>query len=264
MPKFHVGQRAQREAGGRRRRIGALRRSVVIAGALWLTSAAGLLTAGSALASGGLEPGNLVLQPASGAISLAPMFATTDGCPTGYQGSAQVSMFGPNGTLISRISAVVPTPTAAFHGTLEGSIGALLKFAGVSAGAASQWAVGCYTGAGGTGNVRWVQYTLVKLSADGKSYSISPGNGQSASGSGNGQSASGSGNGQSPSSSATKQPALANLYGQVASAHYPNPGSPVSSTGNQAEAALIAGISGLVVAGAGIFFYRRRNRARLT
>jgi hypothetical protein len=166
-------------------------------------------------------------------------------------------MFASNGTLISRISVAVPTPTAAFHGALDGTIGALLKFAGVSAGGASQWAVGCYTGPGGTGNVRWVQYTVVKLSADGKSYSISPGN------PGSGQSESSSGSGQSSAGSVTKQPALSNLYGQVVSRSYSNPGSPSGGSGTPVEAALIAGLSGLVVAGGGIFVYRRRMRVRV-
>jgi LPXTG-motif cell wall-anchored protein len=166
-------------------------------------------------------------------------------------------MFGSNGTLISRISVAVPFPTGAFHGSLEGSIAALLQFANVPAGGASQWAVGCYTGQGGTGNVRWVQYTVVKLSGDGKSYSISPGN------PGGAQSASGSGGGQSSTGSAASKPALSNLYGQVASRSYPNPGSPSGGSGTQLEAALIAGISGLLVAGAGIYFVRRRNASRL-
>lgn len=261
MPIIHGAQGgAQGETKVRWRAVGPVRRTAAIAGAVALTGGMGLLTAGPALASGGLEPGNLILRPASGAISSAPTFATKDGCPAGYQASAQVSMFSANGTLISRISNVVPLPTAPFHGSFEGNIGALLNFAGVKAGGASQWAVGCYTGAGGTGNVKWVQYTVVNVSADGKSYSISPGNPGNP---GNGQAASASGNGQSPSSSATKQPALANLYGQVASANYPNPGNS-SGTGTQVEAALIAGISGLVVAGAGIIIYRRRNRSRLT
>lgn len=259
MPKIHGAQGgAQRESKVRWRAVRPLRRTAVMASAVALTGGMGLLTAGSALASGGLEPGNLILRPASGAISSAPTFATKDGCPAGYQASAQVSMFSANGTLISRISNVVPLPTAAFHGSFEGSIGALLSFAGVKAGGASQWAVGCYTGEGGTGNVKWVQYTVVKLSADGKSYSVSPGN------PGKGQATAASGNGQPSSSSATKQPALANLYGQVASANYPNPGNSSSGAGTQVEAALIAGISGLVVGGAGIVIYRRRNRSRLT
>ena len=259
MPMFQVVPGAPRHAKVGRRAIGGLRRTAVVAGAVGLTAGAGVITAGSALASNGLQPGNLVLEPASGAVSLMPTFATTDGCPAGYQGSAQVSMFAANGHLISRISVAVPLPTAAFHGALDGKIGAILKFAGVPSGGTSQWAVGCYTGPGGTGNVEWVQYTLVKLSADGKSYSISPGNGQSPSGSGSGQSASSSGSGKG-------KPALSNLYGTLASTNLGNatPASSSNGIGKQVEAGLIAGACGLVVATAGLYFYRRRNRSRLT
>jgi LPXTG-motif cell wall-anchored protein len=257
MPMIQVVQDAVRDSKVGWRAIGGLRRAAVVAGAFGLTAGAGLVTAGSALASNGLQPGNLILQPASGAVSLQPIFATTDGCPAGYQGSAQVSMFAPNGTLLSRISVAVPLPIKAFHGTLDGNIGALLKFAGVQPGGESQWAVGCYTLAAGAGNVQWVQYMVVKLSADGKSYSSGAGTGQLASGSGSGSAT------QSASSSLTKQPTLSNLYGQVASAQYANPGTS-SSGGSQLQAGLIAGACGLAVAGAGVFFYRRRNRSRLT
>jgi hypothetical protein len=253
MPMIQVVQGALRDSKVGWRAFGGVRRAVAVAGAVGLTAGAGLLTASSALASSGLQPGALILQPSVGAVSLQPIFATTDGCPTGYQGSAQVSMFAPNGTLLSRISVAVPLPIKAFHGTLDGNIRALLKFAGVPAGGQSQWAVGCYTGPGGTGNVQWVQSMVVKLSADTKSYSSSAGTGQTAAGSAT----------QSVSSSATKQPTLNNLYGQVASAQYPNPAA-TSSGGSQLEAGLIAGACGLAVASAGVYFYRRHNRSRLT
>ena len=245
--------RARRDANVGWRAVGGLRRAAVTTAAVAMTAGTGLLLASPALASGGLQPGNLMLEPASGPVSLAPTFATTDGCPAGYQGSAQVSIFGSNGTLLSRISVAVPLPTKAFHGALDGKIGAILNFAAVRPGGASQWAVGCYTGPGGTGNVQWVQYMVVKLSADGKSYSISPGN------PGGGKSA--SGNGQPAASSASNKPALVNLYGQVASANYPNPAG--SSGSSPLEAALIAGVCGLAVASAGIIYYRRRNGSRL-
>jgi len=247
MANTQVVQGAQRGAAVSTRAAKKLSRSTIVAGAVGLAAGAGLLTAGSALASGGLEPGNLTLTPASGAISLAPTFATTDACPPGYQGSAQVSIFEANGTFISRISDVVPLPIAAFHGSLEGNIGEILKYAGVPAGGTSQWAVGCYSQGAGTGPVKWVQYTLVKLSADGKSYSISPGNSQ----------ASGSANGKS---------AYTNLYGLAAPpSKYATAagGSALTSTSASSntglEAASVAGACGLAVAVGGILWYRRRN-----
>jgi hypothetical protein len=40
-----------------------------------------VLTAGSALAGVGSQPGNLTLSPSSGALSLTPTWSTSKGCP---------------------------------------------------------------------------------------------------------------------------------------------------------------------------------------
>jgi len=157
-----------------------LRGVVVLAGVVGLTGVAGLLTAASALAANGSQPGNLILQPASGSSSLTPTFATTDGCPAGYQGSAMVSEFNTKGIFVSRISVAVRSPATAFKGTLDGNLGALLKIAQAAGGRTFEWGVGCYTGPGGTGKVKYVQSTFVTLSADGKSYSTSSSNRQRA------------------------------------------------------------------------------------
>lgn len=246
MPKNHVVRTAQRGAKVRWR-ARTLRRSALVAGAVGLTAGAGVLSASSALASGGLEPGNLVLSPAHGDVSLTPTFGTTDGCPAPYQGAAQVSVFAADGKFLSRISVAVDHPIGPVHGSLDGSIGAILKFAGVKSGGSSQWAVGCYSGVGGTGSVKWVQYTLVNLSADGQSYSISSGSSQAASGSANGQSA------------------FTNLFGQAAAPPNYATASNSSSTGSgtQFEAAAIAGACGLAIAVGGTIWYRRRQASQL-
>ena len=49
-----------------------LRRGAVILGVVGLTAGAAVVTAGSALAANGSEPGNLHLNPASGATTLTP------------------------------------------------------------------------------------------------------------------------------------------------------------------------------------------------
>ncbi len=87
-----------------------------------MTTGAGLVTAGLALAASGAQPGNLILRPASSATALRPTWSTTDGCPAGYQGSAQLSEFNSNGTLASRISPTVAKVTTAFSGTLDGGM----------------------------------------------------------------------------------------------------------------------------------------------
>jgi hypothetical protein len=216
--------------GWRARR--APRRIVVVAAAVGLTAGAGLLTAESALALNGSQPGNLVLAPASGASSLRPAWSTKDGCPTGYQGSAQLSEFNTNGTYASAISSVVPGPVTAFHGTLLGNVGALLGVTNIRKGQTVEFAIGCYSGVSTSGKVTYVQSTFLTLSSSGSSYSTSSSGGQSASGSSGGQSGRNAG------------------------------GVPVanaSGLSTQVEAALIAGSCGLVVAIIGIAWYRRRS-----
>jgi hypothetical protein len=150
-------------------------RAVVFGGIVSATAAAGLLTAASALASNGSQPGNLILRPASGASNLKPTWSTKDACPAGFRASAGVSEFRPNGALGRRISSVVSGGlTRPLSGTLEGTVAMVLALgANAGNGQTSEWAIGCYSGPGGRGNVKWVQSTFVTLSANGKSYSTS-------------------------------------------------------------------------------------------
>ncbi len=138
-----------------------------------------------ALADVGSQPGALVLSVASGALTSTPVWSTADGCPVGYQGSAQVAEFSyPGGLLESLISAVVegttspdtPSPVAeAFGGELDNSVGALLALAGVTASAPGtvEWAVGCWTGLSGTGSVEYEQSTFVSIAAGATTYTTS-------------------------------------------------------------------------------------------
>ncbi len=174
MPAIKGVQSAARDAKVRWRTASRIRRAVLLLGAAGLTGGAALLTAGFALAAVGSEPGNLILKPANGASSLAPTWSTTDGCPTGFQVSAEMSEFKPDGTLASRISPAVSSGlTQSFSGTLDGNIGALLRVAGVTSSGTVEFAIGCYSQAGATGTPEFVQSTFVTLSADGSSYSTS-------------------------------------------------------------------------------------------
>jgi hypothetical protein len=239
MPIIHGVPGAQPDAKAWCRPAGRLRRCAVVAGTVGLTAGAGLLAAGTALASNGSQPGRLALHPASGAVTLTPTWSTADGCPAGYQGSAEMSEFKASGAFGSRISTVVSTGlTAPFHGVLDYNVSLVLRLgAHVGKGQTSEWAIGCYSGPGGTGKVRWVQSTFVTLAADGKSYSTSTSTGSTSSTTG--QQAATSGNAQSASATTT------------------------SGSGTQVVAASIAGACGLAVALAGIGWQRRRNRSRL-
>jgi hypothetical protein len=239
MPILQVVLDSLRDGKVRLLTAGVLRRTAMVAGAVGLTAGAGLLFAGSALASNGSQPGNLILHPASGATTLQPTWSTTTACPVGYQGSAEVSAFQPNGAFGSRISLVVSTGlTHRFSGMLDYEMALLLKLgARVGKGQGSEWAVGCYSGIAGTGHVKWVQCTFVTLSSTGSSYSTSTHNGSASSTTG--QQASTSGNAQSAAATTT------------------------GGNSTQVEAASIAGACGLAVAIAGIAWQRRRNRSRL-
>jgi hypothetical protein len=251
MPIIQMVPGRVRQARVRRRAPHGLRRAALLFGVVGLTAGAGLLTAGSALALNGSEPGNLILTPASGAAHLQPTWSTKDGCPAGYQGSAQLSEFNTNGTYASAISSVIASPVAAFHGTLLGNVGGILGVTNITKGKTVEFAIGCYSGVATSGKVKYVQSTFLTLSSSGSSYSTSSGNPQPGSSSGQGGSSSGqagSNSGQAGSNS-----------GQADAATAAN----TSGMSTQVEAAWIAGACGLAVALTGLAWNRRRNRSRL-
>jgi hypothetical protein len=217
-----------------------------------MTAGAAMLTPGFALASGsGSEPGNLVLKPASGAITLTPTWSTTDGCPAGHQASAVMAMFTTGGRMLSRISVTVSHVSSAFSGILDGNIGAILRFANVRNGGSVKWAVGCWSLEAGTGSVEYVQSTLVTLSSDGKSYTTSASSGQQ--GSTAGQAGAGS---AANNAGGTAANAANAARGSVARAGGGGMGAPPLAGLIAAACALAAGIAGFV-------WHRRRNRSRL-
>ncbi len=209
------------------------------------------MTTGSAMASVGSQPGSLAFRPATGALTLAPTWTTTDGCPSGYRQSAQMSLFSAHGAFLSRISPAVYTVTTAFTGTLDGSMGQILHFARVADGGRIEFVLGCYTQIGGTGDVKWVQSAIVTLSSTGSSYTASSASSAS-SGSSSTQASSGASSGPQGSSPGNGQ--------GVAAATTANS----SGMSSGAEAGLIAGSCAVVAAIIGFVFYRRRqDRSRL-
>lgn len=128
------------------------RRGAVLLGVVGLAAGAAVMSAGSALAAVGADPGGLSLNPSSGATTLQPTWTTTNGCPAAEQVSAQVSDYTTGGTLISRISPAVSTGlTGSFSGTLDFAMQTLLSTAGIGSGGTVEFVVVCYTGAGATG-----------------------------------------------------------------------------------------------------------------
>ena len=210
------------------------------------------MTTGSAMASVGSQPGSLAFRPATGALTLAPTWTTTDGCPSGYRQSAQMSLFSAHGGFLSRISPAVYTVTTAFTGTLDGTMGQIMHFARVADGGRIEFVIGCYTQVGGTGSVKWVQSAIVTLSASGDSYSASSVSSASSGSSGTQGSASGSATGQQGSTSGQGQ--------GVAT----TPTADSTGMSGGAEAGLITGSCAVVLAIIGFVLYRRRqDRSRL-
>jgi hypothetical protein len=227
-----------------------IRRAALVLGAIGMMAGTAVVTAGPALASVGSEPGNVRFSPASGATKLTPTWSTTDGCPAGYRGSAQMSIFTAGGKFLSSISDVAYTVTTSFSGKLDGSMAAILKFAHVPRNGTLEFVIGCYSQEAATGSFKWMQSIDVTLSSDGTSYTTSsPAAGSSSGGSTSGSSNSGSAGGQQGSN------------GQAVSSTNAANTSGISS---RAEVGLIGGSCVVVLALAGLAWrYRRRNRSRL-
>jgi hypothetical protein len=230
-----------------------IRRTAFLIGAISMIAGTALITAGSALAGVGSEPGHLSFSPASGATTLTPTWSTSDACPAGYQGSAQMAIFNVSSTLLSSISNVAYNVNRPFSGELDGNMRAILKFAHVTNGGSLEFTVGCYSQEGGTGKFTWMQSSLVTLSSDGKSYSTSAPSGQWA------VSASNQAKGPLAGPNAGAQG-----HGSAANA------ASASTTADQAGGgigafaiALIAAACALAVGTAGYVLYRRRDRSRL-
>ena len=154
---------------------GRLRRGAVVLGVVSLAAGAAVMTAGSALAANGSQPGNLTLSNMGPApLTTQPTWSTTTGCPTNFQGSAVIEEFNTNGTAASRVSNVVAAPAAPItNATLQGTIGALLGASNITPGGTVEWAVACYSGVGGTGNFQYVQSTFITEDAAGANYTAS-------------------------------------------------------------------------------------------
>jgi hypothetical protein len=162
-----------------------VRRFGLALGLAAIAASAALFSGPAALADVGSQPGDLVLSASSGALSSTPTWETTDGCPAGYQGSAQVAEFSyPDGQLETVISSVVPGTTEPdttdpladpFGGSLIDDAGSLLGVAGVSASAPGtvEWAVGCWSDVGATGSVVYEQSVFVSIAAGATTYTSS-------------------------------------------------------------------------------------------
>ncbi len=158
---------------------GRLRRGAVVLGVVGLAATAGLLTAGSALAGQGSEPGDLQLLQGgtvlttSGSLTATTTWQTTTACPSGFQTSAQIEEFtAPGGAMVSLISNTPTAVTVPFSGILDSTPGALLAFAGVSATSPGtvEWAVGC---ANASGAISYAQSIFLSVASGATTFTLS-------------------------------------------------------------------------------------------
>ena len=211
MPVTQVAAAAcQRETRNRRPVGRRLRRIALLAGAAGITSvmlaacsgatdgsssagegavgAAGIAAGRSAAADAhqpyetvgavGTQPGKLIIKPASGSTSISPTWSTTDACPAGYQSSAQLYgiVFGAanlfqwiSGTLNPGNSPIPAGQQLEFNST----VAQVQQATKTPNGQTGKWVVKCAALGSGLGNREYVQYVLVHISADGKSYTTS-------------------------------------------------------------------------------------------
>lgn len=126
----------------------------------------------------GSQPGNLILKPASGSTSVSPTWYTTDACPAGYQTSAQLdaTVYGST-TLFQWISGTYnpgnsPIPPGQ-HLQLDSSVAQIQQVTKTPNGRTDMWVLKCAALNSGLGNREFVQYVLVHIAADGKTYTTS-------------------------------------------------------------------------------------------
>jgi hypothetical protein len=118
---------------------------VVIAVGAMLVSACSSSSSSDASGTDGVT-----LSPASGSTNSMPTWATSTGCPAGYQGSAVFRAVRPDGTTFS-ISGATNSVTTAFHGTLLGSIAEIEAVSYVTTGDKQKYAIVCFSGPSLTG-----------------------------------------------------------------------------------------------------------------
>jgi Big-like domain-containing protein len=154
-------------------RVGRLSRAALFVGVATATAGAMVFGAGAAFAGVGKDPGTLALSPTTGATSSTPTWATTQGCASGFQGSAVLRIEEGGGATFSMSGAVNSGLAGSFAGTLLDPISTIATVAGLANGGTDEMVVFCYSGSGLTGTSDPEMSEYLTLSADGSTYSTS-------------------------------------------------------------------------------------------
>jgi Bacterial Ig-like domain (group 3) len=164
---------------------GRLGRTVLTLGAAGACVGGMLLIAAPANAVVGTDPtlGTVELSPTTGTSATTTTFGTSDGCPTGFQNSAELYAvnYGSSPATFTAVSGVVTlsgsNPIAAGQG-LQDTVLNLLSDVGVPNGGTDEWVVKCSSigsalGSVANGTAVYYQDIDVNLSSDGTTYTVS-------------------------------------------------------------------------------------------
>jgi hypothetical protein len=126
----------------------------------------------------GTQPGKLVLKPSSGSTSVSPTWYTTDACPAGYQTSAQLDAAMNGSTTNFQIISGTYSPgnspiPPGQHLQFNSSVAEIQQVTKTPDGQTDMWVLRCAALQSGLGNRQFVQYVLVHIAADGKTYTTS-------------------------------------------------------------------------------------------
>ena len=154
-------------------RVGRLGRAALMLGVATATAGTMVLGASAAHAAVGKNPGTLALNPTTGPTSSTPTWATTQGCASGFQGSAVLRIEEGGGATFSMSAAVNAGLSGPFSGTLLDPISTIQSVAGLANGGTDEMVVFCFSGAGLTGTSDPEQSEFLTISADGSTYTTS-------------------------------------------------------------------------------------------
>jgi hypothetical protein len=159
-----------------------LKRSAVLAGMVGAAMLSVLLVPGTANANvsnppHGSQPGNLTLNPTSGARTLSPTWSTTTGCPAGFQTNATLEVItdsttSPDQQISDPVTANIAT--GPMSGTLTGgaTMNDIFAIPLGPLGETFEFVIDCHATGGVHG--QYVQSTFVTFNSDGTTWTSSP------------------------------------------------------------------------------------------
>jgi hypothetical protein len=159
-------------------RLKGLKRAVVLTGVSAVVAGASLLgttQAHAALTILGTDHGAVSLSPASGALSATGVtYTTTEGCPTGFQGSGNLYINDPGGGGLDLLANANNSVTGVFSGTLNNALSLEQSvFPDLTAGTTAEILIQCTAQASGLGAQKDVMDTFITFQAGGQ-YTTSP------------------------------------------------------------------------------------------